>query len=113
MTGNITVHEASWSVICGHITFSLNFGPTYGKYRVRMAGGSLTIEHLDESTSLERQTDREDILRLIRQGDDAMWTWATFLSMWQGWADGWQKCKRQMEVEFEQERARQQQEKTL
>jgi len=103
MTGNITVHAAVWAEICGNIEFSLNFQP-YGRYVLHIGGG-ITIEEVGKDQR-PRSITREEVLTLIQQGDDAMWTWATFLSMWQGWADGWAKCKRQLEKQCQQEQAK-------
>lgn len=92
MTGNITIHSAVWATICGSIEFTTNF--TRRRYRLTVAiGEGLTICDLTDKNAAgyaHRSVTRDEVLAIIRQDDNAMWTWATFLCMWQGWAAGYE-----------------------
>lgn len=88
MTGNINIHSAVWATICGHIEFTLNFKRE--RYVLRMGSGMTLskMEYTDgEYAEQERiDTSREEVLKLICQGDSGMWTWTKFVSMWLGFA---------------------------
>jgi hypothetical protein len=94
MTGNITIHEAEWATVCGHIKFTTNFTNT--TYTLRI-GSDMTLV-ADGSRELI-YTNRADVLDILRQGDDAMWTWDRFMSMWIGWADCFSQLRRKRMVE--------------
>jgi len=85
MTGNIKIHEAVWATICGHIVFSTNF--THRKYRLTIGDGIRLVD-LNSADGTARLVTRDEVLNIIRQGDDAMWTWPSFLTLWGAWADG-------------------------
>lgn len=90
MTGNLKVLSAKWATVCGEIVFTTNFSRRKYALRVQIGEG-LSICDLD--TAEPRQwgrVEREEVLAIIRQGDDAMWTWQSFLAMWQGWAVGYE-----------------------
>ncbi|OYW73591.1 MAG: hypothetical protein B7Z37_21000 [Verrucomicrobia bacterium 12-59-8] len=91
MTGNIRVLDAEYAGMCGHIEFELNFHP-YGRYCLR-CGDGFRLTNLD--TGEEKRVNPDDILRLIRQGDDAMWDWQKFMGMWIGFAAGMEVGRKQ------------------
>lgn len=88
MTGNITVHNADWATVCGSIEFSTNF--TRKRYKLTVAlGEGLVLEDLDSTDKKRVQVTCDEVLVILRQGDERMWTWHSFLQMWGGWVAGY------------------------
>lgn len=99
MTGNITIHSAEWTVMCGHIEFSLNFRRE--KYKLTISDG-MVLSRLDIEDH-NRNVSREDVLDLIRQGDTQMWNWGNFMATWTGFAAGF-KAGKEKERESQKEK---------
>ena len=94
MTGNITIHEAEFATICGHIVFTLNFART--THKLSLSDG-LRLAGSDNRGTVDdagfRIVHRDEVLELVRQGDTAMWTWHSFMATWSAWADGFHNAK--------------------
>lgn len=90
MTGNIIVRQATWATVCGSIEFTTNFTRKHFKLTVAIGEG-LMLQDMDRHRDKQEpySVTRDEVLTIIRQGDDAMWSWPTFLNMWQGWAAGY------------------------
>lgn len=81
MTGNIKIHSATSCLMTGSIVFETNF--TRQKYELKIADG-MTLKNL--LTDEVEKVNRDQVLAIIRQGDDAMWDWKSFIAVWQGFA---------------------------
>lgn len=94
---NITVHDAVYCLICGHITFSLNFHRSKGRYTIHFGSGPMEIKNKDGEA---KPVSREQILELIRQDDSQNWkSWGEFVAYWKGQAEGQYRAEKNLCIE--------------
>ena len=96
MTRNIRIYEAEWVEGHGYIIFSRSLRDRR-RWRVR-DGVHLTLSRQTDETLGKQEVEfeppeivtREEVLELIAQGDNTMWTWPTFMATWEGFAAGFE-----------------------